>query len=135
MAANVILLALPNTPTFYDLARRAVGELPDDERLVVIRTTLRLMRVGTCASVWIGPIPIVREYWSTARRLTRGQITSTLVLLNQPTAATQPPRRRRTPIGGRPRYTRTFAARHARPRDLKRWLYAQQGKIVWAEVW
>lgn len=135
MAADVILLALPNTPGFFDLAQRATGQLTDDECVSVARQTINLMHAGTCKTVRVGPIPIVHEYWATARVLTRGQATSTLVLLNTPGAAIERLRRRRVPIGGRPRYVRTFEAPDARPRDLKRWLYAQQGKLVWAEAW
>lgn len=89
---------------------------------------------------WLpAPTVAIANYWAAPRTVTRCGIVETMVRMNLPDRSHYRQWRRDRPRGykvGR-QYARAMRGyrRVARRQDVKRWLAAHAGWIVWAEVW
>lgn len=79
------------------------------------------LRAGLPGYLPPAPTVAVHRYWSTARVVRPVDITQTMACMNLPN---------RSCYRGR-----HWRARHARPRQVRRWLADHMGWIVWAATW
>lgn len=153
MAADVTLIALPSTPenwrraeyltyqrsfpddeAFYDDDGEIVAYTYTDTRRELHRAVCDIadfhevgpvsyLKAGLSSTEHYlpGPTVAVHRYWAKPALVRAVDVTQTMVCMNMPN---------RSYYRGR-----AWRSRHGRPRQVRRWLMAHLGWIVWAETW